>query len=126
MTTAVRSVAWAMKDIALLTAVLCCALTTHAPAQQPASCAMVGLRVVATDTLVAEPPAKDCPEGRLVVTGAPRMLPSLSGWYDPARRFVVSMALENSGTNALPLPAGIRGDSITAVQHRRQRSVLFS
>ena len=105
----------------------CCALATpRASAQQPASCAMVGLRVVATDTLVAEPPATHCPEGRLVVTGAPRKLPSLSGLYDPARTFVVSMALENSGTNPLALPVGMRGDSVTAVQHGRQLSVVYS
>ena len=104
----------------------CAAAASSARAQTPAACAMVGLRVVATEILVAEPPAAHCPNGRLVVTDTPRVVPIPGGYYRDVREFDVPVAIENSGAAPIRLPIGMRGDSITAVQHGQQLSELFS
>ena len=113
------------RPIALLTALTALPFA-HSSAQQGPECAMIELRIVWMDTIEAVAPPARCSTLRLVLAGPARYVAPPDGIYQPHYVFVVPVALENMSGRTLRVPIGMRGDSITAVQHGRQLAAGYS
>lgn len=94
------------------------------PRQASGSCAVLDLRLVTADSMVALAAQPECGPVCLVVVGEPKRLPQ-GGSYNKDRLFAVPVALQNVGATPLPLPIAMRADSLAPVQPGRQINAAY-
>ncbi|MFL5402912.1 MAG: hypothetical protein ACJ8BF_08860 [Gemmatimonadales bacterium] len=88
-------------------------------------CAVLDIRMITPDSMAAQITQPRCGALRLVIEGAPRLIPDPPGIYQPTRRFQLAVALVNTSHANLPAPVRVKVDSAVPIQRGKQLNAHY-